>query len=429
MIQALPGFRDFYPADCAARRYVFEKWRETARRYGFVEMDGPVLESVELYKKKSGGELVGQLFNFVDKGEREVALRPEMTPTLARMVAARDREFKKPLKWFSVANFFRYEKQQKGRLREFTQLNCDLIGESSPAADAEMIALAVDLFRAFGLTQDDFFIRVNDRNVWLEFLQARGLEGTERATEFLGVVDKIEREKPEVTAQKLAAFGVTREELDAFMARPAAELGGALKTLETDLQARGLEKFVVFDPRIVRGLAYYTGVVFEVFDRARESRALAGGGRYDELVGTISDGAVKYPALGFAVGDVTLLDLLRKLPHAAALLDAATKASSAAEVYVVIADEAFRPQALGLIGELRAAGRRVDFPFTAQKVGKQYQTAEALGASHAVLVGAEWPMVNVKAMASRSPRMLSAGAVADYLASGKYPQDTPVPDL
>ena len=416
MIQALPGFRDFYPADCAARRYVFEKWRETARRYGFVEMDGPMLESVELYKKKSGGELVGQLFNFVDKGEREVTLRPEMTPTLARMVAARDREFKKPLKWFSVASFFRYEKQQKGRLREFTQLNCDLVGESSPAADAEMIALAVDLFRAFGLTEDDFFIRVNDRNVWREFLQARGVEGTERATEFLGIVDKIEREKPEVTAQKLAEFGVTREELEAFMARPAAELGGALKTLEADLQARGLAKFVVFDPRIVRGLAYYTGVVFEVFDRARESRALAGGGRYDELVGTISDGAVKQPALGFAVGDVTLLDLLRKLPHTASLLDAATKAAAATEVYVVIADEAFRPQALGLIGELRAAGRRVDFPLTAQKIGKQFQTAEALGATRAVVVGTEWPQVRIKTLATREERAVASEDLAAALA-------------
>lgn len=414
MIQALPGFRDFYPADSAARRYVFEKWRETARRYGFVEVDGPTLESVELYKKKSGGELVGQLFNFVDKGEREIALRPEMTPTLARMVAARDRDFKKPIKWFSVASFFRYEKQQKGRLREFTQLNCDLIGEGSPAADAEMIALAVDLFRAFGLTEADFFVRVNDRNVWLEFLKARGVEA-ERVAEFLAVVDKIEREKPEVTAQKLAAFGVTREELDAFMARPAAELGGALRALEADLQARGLERFVTFDPRIVRGLAYYTGVVFEVFDRARESRALAGGGRYDELLGTISDGAVKHPALGFAVGDVTLLDLLRALPHTAAKMEAETKLAAAAEVYVVIADEAFRPQALGLVGQLRAAGRRVDFPLTAQKIGKQLQTAEMLGAARAVIIGAEWPQVKVKTLATREEKLVENEGLTETL--------------
>ena len=415
MIQALPGFRDFYPADAGARRYVFETWREVARRYGFVEVDGPTLESVELYRKKSGGELVGQLFNFVDKGEREVALRPEMTPTLARMVATRDRDFKKPLKWFSIANYFRYEKQQKGRLREFTQLNCDLIGEGSPAADAEMIALAIDLFRAFGLTENDFFIRVNDRNVWLGFLAARGA-AAERAPEFLQIIDKIERERPEVTAQKLAAFGVARAELDAFLARPAAELGGALGPVEADLRARGLSQFVTFDPRIVRGLAYYTGVVFEVFDRARESRALAGGGRYDELVGTISDGAVKHPALGFAVGDVTLLDLLRALPHTAARLEAATKTAGALDVYVIVADEAFRPQALGLVGELRAAGRRVDFPLGPQKVGKQFQAAETLGAAHAVLVGAEWPMVNVKTLATRTEQMLSAESLTEHLA-------------
>ncbi len=407
MIQALPGFRDFYPADTAARRYVFEKWREVARRYGFVEVDGPTLESVELYKKKSGGELVGQLFNFVDKGEREVALRPEMTPTLARMVATRDRDFKKPIKWFSVASFFRYEKQQKGRLREFTQLNCDLIGEAGPAADAEMIALAIDLFRSFGLTENDFFIRVNDRNVWLDFLKGRGI-AAERAPEFLQIIDKIERERPEVTAQKLAGFGVTREELDAFLARPAAELGGALGTLEADLQARGLIQFVTFDPRIVRGLAYYTGVVFEVFDRARESRALAGGGRYDELVGTISDGAVKHPALGFAVGDVTLLDLLRALPHTAAAMEAATKADAALDVYVVVADEAFRPQALGLVGQLRGAGRRVDFPLGPQKVGKQFQAAETLGATHAAVVGNEWPQIKWKTLATREESIVSA---------------------
>ena len=407
MIQTLPGFRDFYPADCAARNYVFERWREVARRYGFVEYDGPTLEAVELYRKKSGGELVGQLFDFTDKGEREVALRPEMTPTLARMVAARDRDFKKPLKWFSIAPFFRYEKQQKGRLREFYQLNCDLIGEGSPAADAEMLALAIDLMRACGLTKDDFFVRVNDRNVWLQFLAARGV-AAERAPEFLQIIDKIERERPEVTAAKLAPFGVDPAELDRFMVQPASALGGALVAVEADLHARGLGDYVTFDPRIVRGLAYYTGIVFEVFDRARKSRALAGGGRYDELIGLLSDGAVKHPTFGFAVGDVTLLDLLRALPHTAARLDAAVRSAGAPEIYVVVADEAFRAQALGLVGQLRDAGRRVDFPLTAQKVGKQFQAAEALGATHAAVVGQEWPMVKLKTLATREERTVSA---------------------
>lgn len=415
MIQSLPGFRDFYPADCAARQYVFDRWRETARRYGFAEVDGPVLESVELYKKKSGGEIVGQLFDFVDKGEREVALRPEMTPTLARMVAARDREFKKPLKWFSIASFFRYEKPQKGRLREFVQLNCDLIGEASPAADAEMIALAIDLMRACGLAADDFFVRVNDRNVWLDFLNARGV-AAERAGEFLQIIDKLERERPEITAQKLAGFGVTREELDTFLGKPASELGGALGAVEADLHARGLAQYVTFDPRIVRGLAYYTGVVFEVFDRGQKSRALAGGGRYDELIGLLSDGAVRHPALGFAVGDVTLLDLLRELPHTAAKLEAAVRGASAPEVYVVVADEAFRSHALGLAGELRAAGRRVDFALTAAKVGKQFQTAEAMGAKYATVVGNEWPQIKLKTLATREEETLDAGELLGRLA-------------
>ncbi len=417
-MQALPGFRDFYPADAAARGYVFDAWRATARRYGFVEVDGPTLESVDLYRKKSGGELVGQLFNFVDKGEREVTLRPEMTPTLARMVAARDRDFRKPIKWFSVANFFRYEKQQKGRLREFTQFNCDLVGEASPAADAEMIALAIDLFRAFGLTEKDFFIRVNDRNVWQNFLAARQVPA-ERATEFLQIIDKIEREKPDVTAQKLSAFGVTREELDAFLARPASELGGALGMLEADLNARGMSAYVEFDPRIVRGLAYYTGVVFEVFDREKKSRALAGGGRYDELVGTISDGAVRHPALGFAVGDVTLLDLLRALPHTAARLNAAVKNAAATDVFVVIADELFRSQALGLVGQLRDAGRRVDFPLTAQKVGKQFQAAETSGAAYAAVVGNEWPLVKLKTLATREESSVPATDLPSIIAAAQ----------
>src|SRR4051812_14270310 len=174
-MQTLPGFRDFYPDDCARRNYILATWREVARRYGFVEFDGPILEPIDLYKKKSGGELVGQLFDFVDKGERHVTLRPEMTPTLARMVVARERDFKKPLKWFCAPQFFRYEKQQRGRLREFYQFNADIIGEASPAADAELLALVIAMLRGFGLEQEDFVIRVSDRNAWASFAKARGV--------------------------------------------------------------------------------------------------------------------------------------------------------------------------------------------------------------------------------------------------------------
>src|ERR1700757_3217617 len=166
-MQNLPGFRDFLPDDCAKRNYIFARWREVARRYGFVEWEGPPLEPTELYKKKSGAEIVEQLFNFTDKGEREIAMRPELTPTLARVVAAHEREFKKPLKWFSIGQFFRYEKQQRGRLREHFQLNCDIIGESSSSADAELIACAIDTLRAFRL--EDFVVRISDRSAWNKF--------------------------------------------------------------------------------------------------------------------------------------------------------------------------------------------------------------------------------------------------------------------
>ncbi len=181
-MQSLPGFRDFLPLDCAKRNYIFAKWREVCRRYGFIEWDGPVLEPTELYKKKSGPEIVGQLFNFVDKGEREVAMRPELTPSLARVVAAHEREFKKPLKWFSIGQFYRYEKQQRGRLREHYQLNCDIAGEQSPEADIDLLALCIDILRGFGFSEHDFVIRVSDREFWTDFLrtQKRGAERVER---------------------------------------------------------------------------------------------------------------------------------------------------------------------------------------------------------------------------------------------------------
>src|ERR1700694_1769869 len=174
-MQPLPGFRDFLPDDAAARNYIFSTWRETARRYGFFEWDGSLRGPTELYKKKSGPEIVDQLFNFVDKGEREVAMRPELTPTLARVVAAHERVFKKPLKWFSIGQFFRYEKQQRGRLREHFQLNCDIVGESDFAADVELIALCIDILRAFGFTEKDFVVRISDREFWTDFLRQQKL--------------------------------------------------------------------------------------------------------------------------------------------------------------------------------------------------------------------------------------------------------------
>src|SRR6476620_9431100 len=205
-MQLLPGFRDFPPAECARRNYILSQWRAVARRYGFVEYDGPMLEPIELYQKKSGGELVGQLVDFKDKGNRHVAMRPEMTPTLARMVAAREKDFKKPLKWFCCPQFFRYEKQQRGRLREFYQFNADIIGESSLAADAEMIALAIDLMRVLGLTEKEFAVRLSSREIWSSFLiEKRGAGRLESSDldQLLAVIDKAERQEESFSQKQL----------------------------------------------------------------------------------------------------------------------------------------------------------------------------------------------------------------------------------
>ena len=201
-MQRLPGFRDFLPDACARRNYIFARWREVARRYGFVEWEGPVLEPTDLYKKKSGPEIVEQLFNFTDKGEREIALRPELTPTLARVVAAHEREFKKPLKWFSIGQFFRYEKQQRGRLREHFQLNCDIIGEADLAADIELVALCIDVLRAFGLDEKDFVVRISDRKFWTDLFRDNNVPA-ERWDDLLQTIDKSAREPREKTAEKL----------------------------------------------------------------------------------------------------------------------------------------------------------------------------------------------------------------------------------
>jgi histidyl-tRNA synthetase len=400
-MQPLPGFRDFLPSDCAARNYIFARWREVARRYGFVEWDGPVLEPTELYKKKSGDEIVGQLFNFADKGEREVALRPELTPTLARVIAAHEREFKKPLKWFSIGQFFRYEKQQRGRLREHFQLNCDIIGEESPNADVDLVALCVDLLRGFGFTEKDFVIRISDREFWTDFLRENNVS-TERWQELLQIIDKSEREPREKTAEKLGK-----------LADPIFEIfnkGGQSEKLDRlvdGLRGRGLADFINVDVRVVRGLAYYTGMVFEVFDRAGKLRAIAGGGRYDNLIAQLSDGAVSMPALGFAMGDVVLGELIRDHAAAREKMDNSARDEHRINIYIVIAKEERRGDALGHVQKLRDSGYRVDYPLTTVKVGKQFQTAEELGATFAVLYGDEWPRVKVKTLATRGEKLIA----------------------
>lgn len=375
-MERLPGFRDFYPEplphsdvwSADARQYIFEKWRNTARRYGFREYDGPPLEPLELFTTKSGEEIVGQLYNFKDKGDREISLRPEMTPTLARMVAAHERNYKKPIKWFAIPQLFRYERQQKGRLREHFQFNADLIGETDPAADAELIALLIASLRAFGLTADDFVIRLSSRNAWQDFFKNGGGHHSHEY-DFFQIIDKLERMPAEESEKKLAVMGFTLASVTSFIESglPTVELESILQ----NLAARGLRDFVKIDYQVIRGLAYYTGVVFEAFDRKGEFRAIAGGGRYNNLVKLISGGKVDLPALGFGMGDVVLLELLK----ARGLLP---KFDSTMDVFVLIEDESLRPLSLKLVHDLRAAGYAVEYPLTPAKPDKQFKRAQEL---------------------------------------------------
>ena len=411
-MERLPGFRDFYPeplphsdvGSADARQFIFDKWRTTARRYGFREYDGPPLEPLDLFTTKSGEEIVGQLYNFTDKGKRAIALRPEMTPTLARMVAAHERNYKKPIKWFAIPQLFRYERQQKGRLREHFQFNADLIGETNPAADAELIALLIDTLRSFGLTESDFVIRLSSRNAWSDFFK-QGRGDAAREYEFYQAIDKLERTSPEENEKKLAALGFSLEAVNTFIksGKPTAELQSILD----NLAARGLRDFVKVDYHVIRGLAYYTGTVFEAFDRTGEFRAIAGGGRYDNLVKLISGGKVNLPALGFGMGDVVLLELLKSrglLPKFDANVD----------VFILIEDENLRRLSLKLVQDLRTAGYAVEYPLTTAKPDKQFKRAQELKATYTAKFESD-SYVRIRNLKSREEIVAGANDVTNHL--------------
>ena len=393
--KALPGFRDFYPEDLALRTHIFQTWRTVATRYGFVEYDGPPLEPLDLYTSKSGDEIVGQLYNFTDKGDRQVALRPEMTPTLARMVGAQAGKLRKPIRWFSIPQLFRYERQQRGRLREHFQLNCDLIGEPGPLADAEIIALAIDVMRAFGLGPEDVRVRLSDRRVLSALLLHRGVppSGLSKAYEFIDKIERLGKEQVDKFFAQPEVLGKARvpdlvevskirgwDQLDQELAQSheLSKSGSHLKETHAALAAMGLAEFVELDLTIVRGLAYYTGVVFEVFDVKRTLRAICGGGRYDNLLDAV--GGVQLPAVGFGMGDVVLGELLRDKSRTP------TEGSSI-DVFLASITPEDMPYVLSMAHQLRDAGLRVEYALTSQAVGKQLKLADARHAPIAVVIG------------------------------------------
>lgn len=403
--QSLPGFRDFRPEDCAVRNYLFRNFREVARRYGFVEYETPLLEPTELYQKKAGGELNSQLFRFEDQGGRDITLRPEVTASLGRLAASSQRDYPKPMRWFEIGQCFRYEKPQKGRTREFYQFNVDLLGESSAAADAELIALSIELMRELGFKQGDFVIRLSDRAYWQNFGSARGLSDDQTA-ELLQIVDKLERDKPEASSAKLAPLNLTIEDVQSAITTPTS-LGENLDTILANLEARGMRDDVELDLSIVRGLAYYTGVVFEVFDAKKSLRAVAGGGRYDTLVSALSDGSVDLPAAGFAIGDVVIRHLIEETPHAAEAMKSALEAEGSCDVYLILADDSKQGEALGFASKLRSSGISVAYALSPTKFNKQFKQADQSGAKLAIVIGSEYPALSVKTLATRTEESLS----------------------
>ncbi len=432
--QPLPGFRDFYPEDFARRQHIYTVWRRAAMAHGFQEYDAPVLEPLELYTTKSGEEIEGQLFNFIDKGERAVSLRPEMTPSVCRMVGAKAGSLKRPIKWFSIAEFYRYERAQKGRLRAFSQLNADIFGESGPEAEIELIALLIQCLAGFGLTPDDFYVRLSDRNLWFYYLEALGFSEVQ-VRDLLGAIDRHEKMGDEAFKAYNDKHGpldpVAKIKIVSFLGvKSLLSLETALTSLQNEkitarlvdwgklldgLAAMGLAEFIQVDLGVVRGLAYYTGFVFEAFDRQGGLRALAGGGRYDNLVGKL--GYAELPAVGFAIGDVTTGLLLEQHGKSA-------PASPGPDVFVVLGGEVEKRIAFADIQSLRAAGWRVEYPLRDAAFGKQFKTAAESGARLALIYGADEMakgVVKIRNLIDRTERDVPRGqlsaAVRDSLAT------------
>ncbi len=436
MYQTLPGFRDFPPSRFRQRNRIFRILRDTAALFGFEEFDGPVLEPLDLYVDKSGAEIVDQLFWFEDRGGRKVALRPEMTPTLARMAGGAGASLRKPVRWFSLNEQYRFERPQKGRQRSFSQFNLDILGEPDLGADAEIISCFASALERCGLGPDDFVIRLSDRRLWSRFLDLAGV-APEHQGDCLSVIDKIERLSPEkmseriepilgpATAKFLERVGELRsirdeESLLPFFddlggdveeTRVSAELVDSWKVFRSSINALGLADCARLDLGIVRGLAYYTGPVFEIFEASGKSRALAGGGRYDDLVARISGAELE--ATGGALGDVTLLDSLEDRGLLA-------ETRPAVDCFVAISGATCRNRALSLVREIRAAGLSCLYVFREGGFGKQFKEANRSGAMLVISVGEreiEEEIFPLKDLTTGEERKVPAGSLAEFARS------------
>jgi histidyl-tRNA synthetase len=382
-IQSVKGTRDFYPEAMAFRTWLYEKVQTISRRFGYEEYETPILERLDLYAAKSGEELVKeQSFVLTDRGGDDLALRPELTPSLARMVAQRQATLILPGRWFSFGPFWRYERPQRGRTREFFQWNIDLLGSESPAADGEIVAIGAEFLRSVGLSAGEVVIRLNSRRLMERKLAEIGIGGDQRL-EVFRLIDRRDRVPPEGWTEWALEIGLSEAQVAALKALLGnSELwqeSDELRQVFATAEALGLADYLAYDAGIVRGLDYYTGPVFEAYDRAGRFRAIFGGGRYDDLVADV--GGDRITGVGFAMGDVIMELLLERAGKRPSL------PSSPSQVLVTLFDDDLYPQTLALSARLRQAGINAEQVLEAARLGKQLRYADRKGIPYALILG------------------------------------------
>jgi histidyl-tRNA synthetase len=417
------GVRDFFPEDMATLKWMFGKMRETAEEFGYVEYGASILEPSELYKSKTSEEIVGdQMYTFIDRGEREVSLRPEMTPTLARMVAARKRDLGIPIRWYSIPNLFRYEKPQKGRLREHWQFNADIFGIADINAEIEIISLAFKLMKGFGAKESDFEIRINSRTLINELFKKLGFNDDQKRTLFK-VLDKKEKITEEVFVSSVT-------ELLGDKAPEFLKMFGSGRKLSDNLGQDGalllpiidlIEKFekvgiknVVFTPSLVRGFDYYTDIVFEIYDTNPDNRrALFGGGRYDNLLELFGEETL--PAVGFGMGDVTLLDFL-------SVRNLVPPYKPETDIYICRTKEVDSSLVNSFANRLRDAGVNVAVDYTDRKIGDQIKNADKMHVPFIICFGEEEiksGVYKIKNLATGEEKQMSENEIPNFLKNEK----------
>ncbi len=399
--QGVRGTRDFYPEDMRLRNWLFDNFDDAALSHGFEEYDAPILEHEDLYTRKQGEEITQQLYNFQDKGDRKVALRPEMTPSLARMVMSRAGALPMPIKWYSIPQCWRYERTQRGRGREHYQWNVDIWGTSEISADAELISVVVTFFESVGLSSDDLVIRISSRKVLEEVLGSLKVEG-DIFTKTCIIVDKMDKLSADVISQQLAELGHDSHAIQTIQnilgIKDMSDLTSALEDesiavselnyLFDSIDSYGISEWVEFDASIVRGLAYYTGSVFEAHDREGKFRAICGGGRYDKLLSTL--GGKDLPATGFGFGDMVIMELLEEKKLLPELI------SSTEDVVIPLSPD-LRNVAVMVAAALRDTGRTVDLVLEDKKMKWAFKHAERIGADRLVMVmPEEWKSEKVR---------------------------------